>query len=66
MERERIAFVARIFDNRMRHACDEMPHGLSEDEMILFVSLLFTARMALAETEAYKTLPPIHELDATP
>ena len=66
MERERIAFVARIFENRMRSAFDSMPHGLSEDEAILFVELLFTARRALAETEAYKTLPPIHELDATP
>ena len=66
MNRERIAFVARIFENRMRHAFDATPHGLSEEELILFIELLFTARMALAETEAYKTLPPIHELDATP
>ena len=66
MNREHIAFVARIFENRMRHAFDPMPHGLSDEEFALFIELLMTARRSLAETEAYKTLPPIHELDATP
>ena len=66
MNRERIAFVARIFENRMRHAFERTPQGLSSEEFALFIELLMTARRALMETEAYKTLPPIHELDATP